>query len=275
MTLFLALGGAMSYGLADFSGGYASKRVAPWAVVAWSQSLGLVVLVVGLVAFPADVVTAGDILWGGLAGLGGAIGIGLLYRSLAEGTMAVISPVTAATTAALPVIVDLLTGGTLTSRPLVGVLLALAAIATIAREKSATHLSLRLLVMALAAGTGFALFFIAISQTAEASGFWPLVGARAVTIPLALLLHRSLESRARPGRVAFRWVAAAGVLDMAANLMVAVALQRGPLGIVSVLTSLYPVVTALAAVVMLRERLSRTQLMGVVLAMVAVFLLVG
>jgi len=62
---------------------------------------------------------------------------------------------------------------------------------------------------------------------------------------------------------------------MGANLLVAAALQRGPLGIVTVLSSLYPVVTALAAVVVLKERLSRTQLGGVALAMVAVVLLVA
>ena len=61
---------------------------------------------------------------------------------------------------------------------------------------------------------------------------------------------------------------------MVANLLVAAALQRGPLGIVSVLSSLYPVVTALIAVAVLRERLSSVQLAGVALAMLAVWLLV-
>jgi drug/metabolite transporter (DMT)-like permease len=227
-----------------------------------------------LLLFPADTVTAGDIWWGALAGLGGAVGIGLLYRSLAEGTMAVVSPITAATTAAIPVIVDMATGGELGVLAATGVGIALLAIVTIARERSQQQLNPRLLAMALAAGTGFAVFFIAISQTAEASGFWPLVGARAVTIPLGLLLHRRLERPARPRGDGLRWVAAAGLLDMGANLLVAAALQRGPLGIVSVLTSLYPVVTALAAVVVLKERLSRTQVGGVALAMVAVVLLV-
>jgi drug/metabolite transporter (DMT)-like permease len=274
MTLALALGGAIFYGLGDFSGGYASKRLPPWGVMAWSQTIGLAALGAGLLLFPAEAVTAGDIWWGVLAGLGGAVGIGLLYRSLAEGTMAVVSPITAATTAAIPVIVDVATGGDLGVLAAIGVAVALVAIVIIAREQSRQRLSPRLLAMALAAGAGFAAFFIAISQTTEASGFWPLVGARAVTIPLGLLLHRSLEQPARPRGDGLRWVAAAGLLDMGANLLVAAALQRGPLGIVSVLSSLYPVVTALAAVVVLKERLSRTQLGGVALAMVAVVLLV-
>ena len=274
MPLLLALGGALFYGFADFSGGYASKRLPPWGVTALSQTIGLAVLALGLLLFPADSVTPADLAWGAGAGFGGVVGIGLLYRALAEGTMAVVSPVTAATTAALPVIVDVATGGELTVVAGLGVAMALVAIVAIARERSVARLNPRLLGMALVAGVGFAVFFIFISQTSEASGFWPLVGARAITIPLAFVLHRSLEPALEMQIGSMRWVATAGLFDMGANLLVAAALQRGPLGIVSVLSSLYPVVTALIAMVILRERLSSTQLAGVVLAMTAVVLLV-
>ena len=274
MSLLLALGGALFYGAGDFAGGFASKRFPAWGVMAWSQTIGLAALAAGLILFPAETVTVGDILWGAAAGVGGAVGIGLLYRALAEGAMAVVSPVTAATTAVVPVIVDLLTGGELSLLYAVGVGLALVAILAVAWEKSAQRLSPRLLVMALAAGFGFALFFISIAQTSEESGFWPLLGARLVTIPLGFTLHRLLESGSMFGTAGFRWIAAAGLLDMGANLLVAAALQRGPLGIVSVISSLYPVVTALLAVILLRERLSTTQGGAIVLAMVAVVLLV-
>ena len=274
VAFMLAIGAAVSYGFADFSGGYASKRLPPWGVMAWSQSLGVTALVVGLLMFPADMVTSGDIVWGVLAGVGGAIGLGLLYRSLAEGTMAVVSPVAAATSAILPVIVDLATGGELSTLALMGILIALVAIVTIASERSHKRLSPRLLAMAVASGAGFGTFFVAIAQTAEASGFWPLVGARAVTIPLGFMLHRFLEPPARPGGATLRWIASAGLLDMGANLLIAAALQRGPLGVVSVLSSLYPAVTAVVAAVVLKERLSRTQVAGVGLAMIAVVLLV-
>jgi len=275
MTLALALGGAIFYELGDFSGGYAAKQLPSCGVMAWSQSIGLVALAGGLLIFPAQRVTAADMGWGVVAGLGGAIGIGLLYRALARGTMSIVSPVTAATTAAIPVLVDVATGGELSPRAAAGVLVALVAIVIIARESSGGRLSPRLLATALAAGAGFALFFIAISQTSEASGFWPLVGARSATIPLGFALHRAIGPRVRPTGVILRWVAAAGLLDMGANLLVAAALQQGPLGIVSVLSSLYPAVTALAAVLILKERLSQVQIAGVGLAMVAVVLIVG
>lgn len=274
MALALALGGAVFYGFADFSGGYASRRLPPWGVTVWSQTVGLLALGFALVVLPAEAVGVADVAWGAIAGVGGVIGVGLLYRSLAEGTMAIVSPITAATTAAIPVVVDLATGASLTTSAWIGVAVALVAIGTIAFERSDQRLNPRLLLMSLAAGTGFAVFFIAIAQTSEASGFWPLVGARAVTIPLGFVLHRTLESRVRPTGVQLRWVAAAGLLDMGANLLVAVALQQGPLGIVSVLTSLYPVVTALTAVAVVGERLTRVQLAGVGLAMGAIVLLV-
>jgi drug/metabolite transporter (DMT)-like permease len=275
MTFLLALVGAVFYGFADFSGGFASKRLPPWGVTAWSQLIGLFALVAGLLIFRAESVTGKDLLWGAVAGLGGVIGVGLLYRSLAEGTMAIVSPVTAATTAAIPVFVDLITGGSLSTFAAIGVLVAVVAIATIAGERSSQRLSPRLLVTAFVAGIGFAVFFIAFAQTSEASGFWPLLSARAVTIPLAFLFHRSTEPRISTGRTGAGWVVAAGLLDMGANLLIAAALQRGPLGIVSVLSSMYPIATALAAVVIVGERLTRTQLAGVGMAMLAVVLLVA
>lgn len=274
MALVLAISGAVCYGLADFSGGYASKRLPPWGVMAWSQTLGLPALAVGLLLFPAEAVISSDILWGVLAGVAGAVGLGLLYRSLAEGTMSVVSPVAAATSAVLPVLVDLATGGEMSRLAGVGVLIALVAIVTIARERSKRRLTPRLLSMAIVSGAGFGTFFVAISQTAEASGFWPLVGARAATIPLGFMLHRLLEPSVRPRGVNLRWVAGAGLFDMGANLLIAAALQRGPLGVVSVLSSLYPAVTAVVAMVVLKERISRTQVIGIGLAMVAVVLLV-
>lgn len=274
MTFILAIGAAVSYGIADFSGGYASKRLPPWGVMAWSQTLGVVALVAGLLVFPAEMVTSADISWGVFAGVGGAIGLGLLYRSLAEGTMSLVSPVAAATSAILPVIIDLATGGELSTLAVIGIVIALVAIVTIARERSHQRLNRRLLAMAIASGAGFGMFFVAIAQTAEASGFWPLVGARAATIPLGFLLHRLLEPPTRPRGVSVRWIAGAGLFDMSANLLIAAALQRGPLGIVSVLSSLYPAVTAMVAMAVLKERLSPTQVAGVGLAMIAVVLLV-
>ena len=62
------------------------------------------------------------------------------------------------------------------------------------------------------------------------------------------------------------------VLEIAATVLVLLALQRGPVAVASVVASLYPVTTVLLAGLVLRERLSRLQYAGVVCALVAVAL---
>ena len=61
-----------------------------------------------------------------------------------------------------------------------------------------------------------------------------------------------------------------GLLDTAANGLFVLASARGYLSIVSVLGSLYPVVTVLAAHLILGERISRTQRWGVAVALAGV-----
>jgi drug/metabolite transporter (DMT)-like permease len=68
-------------------------------------------------------------------------------------------------------------------------------------------------------------------------------------------------------------IALIGVLEVAAAAALLVALQRGPVSVASVLASLYPVTTTFLAAVVLRERLSRVQLGGVVLALASVMLI--
>ena len=62
----------------------------------------------------------------------------------------------------------------------------------------------------------------------------------------------------------------AAVLDSAANVAMLVALHASLLSLAGVLISLYPAATVVLAIVVLRERVSRWQAAGMVLAMVAV-----
>ena len=121
---------------------------------------------------------------------------------------------------------------------------------------------------------GFAAFFIALDQTSEASGLWPLVSGRLVSVPLAFAVALIAGAAVAPARRLVPIVGAAGAGDIAANIAVLLALQRGPLGISVVLTSLYPAVTALAAVVFLHERPTILQRVGIALALCAVIVLV-
>ncbi len=275
MSEALAVAAALFYGFADLGGGYATRRLPVWTVSAWSQLLGLALLGVGLVIVPAASVTGRDLAFGALAGVAGLFGLVLLYRSLADGTMSVVAPLSGVVAAALPVLVDVFTGPGLSVRHWFGVGLALGAVLLVGLEHGRGHLDPRTLAGALLAGVGFGLFFLAIAQTSPDSGLWPLLGARAASIPLAFAIAALVGAARIPGGVGLGLVAIVGTLDMAANIAVASALQRGPTGVVAVLSSLYPAVTAAAAVILFRERPSPRQITGIVMAIGAVVALVG
>jgi drug/metabolite transporter (DMT)-like permease len=273
MSQLLALVSAVLFGVADFTGGFVTRRLPVWKVIPWSQLLGLPLLVVGLLVVPAEEVTALDLALGAIGGVAGLIGLAILYSTLAAGTMSVVAPISGAVAAAIPVIFDLSRGEELSPLQIFGIVLALAAVLLVGLDHSARHLDVRLLLQAAAAGAAFAVFFIALGFTDEASGLWPLVAARAVTVPIAFAVALALGVAARPRDDDLKLVGIAGTLDMGANVAIALALQRGPIGVSSVLSSLYPAVTAVVAVVVLKERPSRQQLVGIGFALAAVLAL--
>jgi drug/metabolite transporter (DMT)-like permease len=276
VSSILALASAVFFGFGDFCGGLSSRRLPVWTVAAGSQVLGLPVLAVGLLVVSAPSVTTGDLVAGAVGGVAGLIGLALLYGALADGTMSIVAPITGAVAASVPVLVDLVLGTRLTGRQWVGVAVALAAILLLAgpgRPSLTPALALR----AIGAGLGFAAFFVAWSQTSVESGLWPLVAARGVSIPIAVAVAVIAAGRrpAGPGGSRSVWalVAVTGVLDMAANVSLTLGLQRGSLGVVSVLSSLYPAVTAVVAIAVLGERPGRFESVGIGGAVVAAILL--
>ena len=99
---------------------------------------------------------------------------------------------------------------------------------------------------------------------------WPLVFAR-LSASVLVLVDRRAE-RATCGRRPARrcgWRVLAALLDTGANVAMLLALQASLLSLAGVLMSLYPAATVLLAIVVLRERVTRWQAVGMVLALVA------
>ncbi len=118
------------------------------------------------------------------------------------------------------------------------------------------------------------LFFLALAQTNERAGLWPLVTARFVSVAMfASMLLVTSTPRRLPAAIIGR-VIAGGALDMLANLLYMIATRSGPLSVVVTLASLYPASTVVLARVVLHERLSLTQWAGVVCALIAVMAIV-
>ena len=109
MAALLALFSAATYGVGDFCGGLAARKIPATTVLLWSHLLGLTLLLLATL-FVAGDAEAGDLVIGALGGLAGAAGVGLLYKGLAVGQMSVVAPITALLSAAVPVIAGYVEG---------------------------------------------------------------------------------------------------------------------------------------------------------------------
>lgn len=278
MGPFLAVLSALVYGCADFLGGKATRRSAASTVTASSQLAGLSVLVLGVMLVRGGGPTIRTLCFGAVAGLGGALGIMLLYAALAQGTMSIVSPATAVTAAVVPLL-----AGTIwlherpPSRAWFGVMLSLGAIALVSQAPGpGGHRAgaLRIVLMSVGAGAGFGTLFVLFRQAGDPRevGLWALVGARPVSIAAAALLAKRNHQPVLVERKEWKMVASAGMLDQAANVLYVLSIGRGLLSVLAVLASLYPVSTVALARVIDGERLQRIQLIGVILALVALML---
>jgi drug/metabolite transporter (DMT)-like permease len=275
MAVLLALCSAATYGIGDFFGGLAAKRAPAAAVLLWSHLVG-VVLLLGTTLFVGGELTARDLGIGALGGVAGAAGVGLLYQALSIGPMSAVAPVTALLAATVPVVTGFAQGERPAAAAIVGMLAGVAAIVLVSAEGggSLRPSDLRGVTIALGAGLGFGLFFVALSYTGDDSGVWPLVGARAVsvtTVGLLAILGRfaAIVPRGQPRAL----TAGAGALDAAANLLYLLAIREGLLSVVSVLASLYPASTVVLAWIVLRERFAPLQRVGLLLAVPAAVLM--
>ncbi len=280
MTFAIALGlsASLCWGTADFFGGLQSRRLPALVVALWSQLAGGLVLLLALPAL-GERPTLRAVAFGLVAGVFGGSALFAFYRGLAEGAMSVVAPVSAC--AGVVPVVAAVVGGTPPSLPeTLGMVAALAGVVLVSRASSADqHPGGRpgmMVALALYAALGFGLYFVLIhagSQGPGGSPLWAVAAGRGGS--LAVLLSIAARGRAAlpwPGR-RLPLLAAVGVGDTLANLLFAFGSTRGNLGVVGVLSSLYPVVTVLLARLVLAERLSVTQNSGVVLSLVGVALL--
>jgi drug/metabolite transporter (DMT)-like permease len=273
VTQLLALAAAALFGVADFAGGLASRSLSVWRVSAWSQLLGVPLLVIGLLVVQAPDVTTQDLALGAAAGGIGLIGLVLLYSALATGTMSIVAPTVGALAAAISVGWDVATGGTIATIHWIGIVMSIGAVFLLAFQRGGAPVERVPILKAVGAGVSFAVFFIAMSHTNEASALWPVVAARSVSIPLAFLFALKAREVSLPTKPVLWLVVFTGMADMGASLAIMIAVQRGPLGVNAVLSSLYPAFTVMAAYLVLKERPTLQQRVGIAIAVVAVLLL--
>lgn len=270
LAVALAVGSAVSWGLADFLGGLQSRRLAVLSVLLASQATGLVVSAALVVGTGEPMPELGDLLPAILAGAAGAAALGAFYAGLAIGTMSIVAPISA-TGAALPVIAGIATGDRPSAWALAGIAAAVAGVVLASREghdderKAAD--ARRSVLLALVAAAGFGAALVGFDAAAEHGVAWTLLAARCTSVPLIALAIALARPGRTPGAADLPTLALVGVLDVVANGLFALAATQGLLSVVGVLGSLYPVATVILARAVLGERVRREQELGIVLAL--------
>ena len=268
----LGLASAASWGAGDFCGGLATRRTGVFGVVIASQLLGAVMLIGAALALGETVPPLTDLLWGGLAGLAGAVGLLALYRALAAGRMGLTAPISAVVAAIIPVVFGALADGLPGWAKLTGFGLALAAVWLITRTGE-SRIRLSALGLPLVAGVGFGIFFVTIDHAGRTAAVWPVVAARLFSTTMLAMTARVTGQPAMPDFAHWRLIALSGVLDAGGNAFYALAAQAGRMDAAAVLGSLYPASTVLLAWVLLKERLTRMQMIGVAAALGAIVMI--
>jgi drug/metabolite transporter (DMT)-like permease len=268
-----ALLASLAWGVGDFVGGMKSRVLPVLVVMAVSQPFGLVAAAIA-VAVRGSGPPGPEVAWAALAGLLGTLGLVAFYRGMAAGAMSVVVPL-AAVAAAIPVIWGLIQGDRVSFLQELGFIAALGGGLMASLERGGERARF-------AAGTGWAVlallgfggYFIPLHASATHDWLWPSLVFRFTSVTLvwtAVLLSRQSVRGARPHVAA---LAAVGLLDTGGNTLFAAASEsHGLLSVVSVLASLYPVVTVLLARLVLRERVGRSQELGVVVTLAGVVLI--
>ena len=261
----LAAASSVTWGVAAFFVGLQARRRALLAVLVVTQ--GAVLLSVAIaIAIRGDAPPAGGgwIAWGAAAGLCGVAGLAAFYRGLAAGAMGVVAPISSAA-AVIPLVVGLASGERPTGVQAAGVALAIAGVTIASREQPTAGAPAGRAAgagLAIAAAAGFGLFFVTIDQASHEDALWPILIARVASVTFLLAATAATRTRLPLAPRALAVLIPIGVLDTSANLLFALATREGLVSIVSVLGSLYPVVTVVLAWLVLHERLHALQRVG-------------
>ena len=274
--IILGIISALSWGSSDFAGGVASRAIGSFATATIAQVIGFAALAAAALVAAESAPDQAEMAWSVAAGLGGAVAIASLYRALAVGQMSLVAPLTGAVGAGVPVIASFALGETVGPLQAAGIGCALGAIVVVSIGSSTGPTSWRVLPLAAAAGFGFAFFYVAMDRATAVSGhLWlPLLIARGSAAAVFVVL--AAATRAVSLRVAGRYLpllVLVGLADLGGSLFFMLANASGTLSIAVVLSSLYPVTTALLAWLILRERLGRPQLVGAGLALAGIALI--
>ena len=272
LAVLLALGASASWGVADFFGPLKARRLGALRVLVYVQVSGLAAIAL-IVAVRGKGPAHAAAFLAVPAAVSGALGLYSFYRGMAIGAMSVVAPIAGAS-AAIPVVFGLATGDRPSAVTGLGIAGALAGVVLASREQheGGTRVAAGA-GLALLAAIGFGFYFPPMHAAGDADFWWAAllfrITASSVMLAAALVRRPPLAI----GRPDFLVVALVGIGDMIGNLLFAAASSQGLVSVVSVLASLYPIVTVVLAATVLGERVARAQRLGIALTLGGVALI--
>jgi drug/metabolite transporter (DMT)-like permease len=267
----LALAAAASWGIGDFLGGLKSRSLRPVAVLIVAQPIGGALLGIW-VAARGQGPPGSEVLWACFAAILGTTGLIAFYRGMAAGALSIVAPIAGAG-AAIPVIWGLARGEQPSVYQQLGFVAALVGVilSSLERRRDAARLASGVGWAAIAM-LAFGGYYIPMHAASRADFLWAAFVFRLTSTTIIAAAWLAL----RPGRARradLPALAAIGVLDTGGNVCFAAASAKGLVSVVSVLASLYPVVTVLLARAVLHERVHRSQELGIALALAGIVLI--
>ncbi|HYT51257.1 MAG TPA: DMT family transporter [Gaiellaceae bacterium] len=267
----LALAAAASWGVGDFFGGLKSRSLSPVAVLIVAQPIGLTLLAIW-VAVRGQGPPGSSVLWACLAAVLGTTGLIAFYKGMAAGALSIVAPIAGAG-AAIPVIWGLAHGDHPSGYQELGFAAALIGVvlASFERRPEAARLAAGVGWAAIAM-LAFGAYYIPMHEASHGDFLWAAFVFRLTSTTLiaaAWLVLRPPSAR----RADLPVLASIGILDTGGNVFFAAASAKGLVSVVSILASLYPVVTVLLARAVLHERVHRSQELGIVLALAGIVLI--
>lgn len=276
LSILFGLGSALGWGAADFTGGLAARRTGAYRAVLYGEAVGLFFIIAALFGTRESLPTFVSLAMASFAGAIGTTGLLLLFHAMESGKMSIATPVSALMAATLPVLAGTLMQGFPGLSAFLGFALSLSAIWLISREEGnnshiLTHISeLRLPLLA---GIGFGTYFILVHEAAQQSTYWTMFASRTGGVLVMVLFMLARRKEWAVLRDAWPFILLNGFLDIAGNAFYIFASQAGRLDVAAVLSSLYPGSTVILAALILKERVSRWQSIGILLALMAIVFL--
>ena len=269
---------AIMFGFGDLLGGVAIRRSgrqrSPLGLAMVATMVGAVCVGLYLLVRPPETVRPADVVWPLAAGLFMASTRPLLYLGMARGPVAVFAPIFGLTMIVVTTVIGPFIGQDLSGLEVVGVGLALVAVALLSGEGGVPRLG-RLLRsgavgLAVLTGTSVGLAGVFLTQAAPEAGELPAFLVLVSGVVVLPVVVRVGTGTFRPDRAVVGFGMVLGATSATAMALSTAAYLRGSAAVVTALIALSPGVSVVIAWRFLGERLYPAQAVGGVFAVAAV-----